>query len=118
MTPEQIAWWWCCQADATRSSLVGALILYASDPMTTLRATLDALLLINGYINPSPLYELWVSTFQVSFEEVEVEGVPTEFVIFDVTFWTAMAAFAVDTGTACDEPCYILKFALEHATGA
>lgn len=114
MTPEQIAWWWCCQADDTRSSLIGALILYSADPFTTPRAALDALLLINGFISGQARYDWWVNTFQVSFEETEVEGVPVTFVVWDATFWTAMASFVVTTGTACPEPCYILKFALEH----
>lgn len=114
MTPQQIAWWWCCQSDDTRSALMAAFTLFTSNPFATPRSVFDEVLELNGFTNPSPQYDLWIATFQVSFEEITVDGEPAEFVRFNVEFWVALAGFAVAVGFPCPEPCTILKFALDH----
>jgi len=114
MTPEEIHDWWCCQADEKRASLVDATGLFIGNPFTTLRESLDTMLELHGFPNPSPQYDLWLATFGVTFIEVEVDGVDVQFVVFQTRFWTAMVEFAVVEGFPCAEPCYVLKFALSH----
>lgn len=114
MTPEEIAWWWCCQPENTRNSLIAVLALRTSFPEGTVKTAFDTIMGLYGYEVDSPQYNLWVTTFQVFFAEIEIDGVFIDGVGFDVTFWDAMTTFVLLTGTACDDPCYILKFALDH----
>lgn len=114
MTVDEIIIWWCCQSSQTRSTLTALLILYASDPYTTLKAVFDALMTVAGYPTDGALYINFITTFQLSFAEADVEGVPTDFLVFDPVFWTALASFAVIPGLGCAEPCYILKFSQDH----
>lgn len=114
MTPEQIAWWWCCQAYQTRLSLIDALGLFNGSPFTTPREIFDIMLELHGFDEGTAIYNWWWNTFQVSVVEVEIDGVPIEFVFFNAEFWVAMNGFAIAVGFDCPEPCYILKFALEH----
>ncbi len=114
MTPDEIALWWCCQTGEKRSAIIGVLVLYASDPFTTLRIAVDAVLNINGFFVGAADYNLWLTTFQVQFVVDPTGMTGLEYAVFDPTFWTSMAAFFVIPGTACPEPCYILKFALSH----
>jgi len=114
MTPDQIAVWWCCQADATRVSLLAVLALYTANPTGTVKALLDAALSAAGYTTDSPQYDLWVSTFQVQFVEVTIDGVDVTVVLFDPIFWPALVLFVTDPGPLCPEPCPMLKFSLDH----
>jgi len=41
-----------------------------------------------------------------------------DIISFDDIFYTSLLDYRDETGFDCDEPCYVLKFALQHATGA
>lgn len=114
MTPADIAWWWCCLSDAQRSTLQALYTLYLLTPPATLRTAYDAVLLAGYYPRDTPQYDYFSSEFQISFETVVIEGVDVDVAIFDTTFWVAFDLFARGVGFDCPEPCYILKFALEH----
>lgn len=114
MTVEQIAWWWCCQANDTKNSLLGILMLWQTSPFATLKAAFDDVLELFGISDSPERYEWWVNTFQVSFETIIVDDVDVEIVIFNLEFWTNFNLFIVAAGATCAEPCYILKFALHH----
>lgn len=114
MTPEQIAWWWCCIRSEDRYALAAIAAFFVAAPLETPRAAVDAILILAGYTVGEAPYNVFIATYQLSFEEVIVEELPVEMTVFDVAFWIPQSVFLATYDTTCPEPCYILKFAQDH----
>jgi len=110
--------WWCCMSEAKRGAVVGIFDIWLLGLDVTPRALVDAVLTANGFTSDKPSYDLFYATFQLGVVGIEIDGVEVDVIVWDDIFETSLLDYRDETGFDCDEPCYVLKFALQHATGA
>lgn len=114
MTPDQIALWWCCLSDNKRAAVEAVFDIWLLGLDITPLVLVDTVLAANGFPVGGAAYLLFIPTFQMEVVEVSIDGLPVDLVVFSDFFYTALLDFRDETGFACDQRCYILRFALSH----